>query len=105
MNRRCQEEFSPEAKAVDVTPSLGLTTLLPSAAAGNAQKTTKPVKKARGMILLVDLVRSRRSPLRGDAVDFRRGKPVNANFGRVAHLNICRINNCNSDLLHLTSAS
>jgi hypothetical protein len=44
-----------EAKALDVTPSLGLTTLLPSACAGDAQKTTKAVKRARGMILLVDI--------------------------------------------------
>ena len=29
----------------------------------------------------------------------------NAHLGGVAHLNICRINNDNSDLLHLASAS
>ena len=50
-----KEGPSLEAKALDATPSLGLTTLLPTACTGNAQKTTKAVKRARGMILVVDI--------------------------------------------------
>ena len=48
-----EEGSSREAKAVDIIPSLGFTTFLSFACAGNVQKTAKPVEKARRMILLV----------------------------------------------------
>ena len=50
-----KEGSSGEAKAVDVIPSLVVTTLWPSACTGNVQKTAKPVKKPRRMLFLVDI--------------------------------------------------
>jgi hypothetical protein len=50
-----KEGSSLRAKVVNVLSSLGLTTLLPSARTGNVEKDAKLVKKAKRIVLLVDI--------------------------------------------------